>query len=450
MDRQGVDVQVVSPSPSHYYPWAGEELAAWAAQRGEPGHRRARRGRARPAARPRARAAAASAAHRRGARGRRDRARARRRRALVVRGRRRALGRAARAVLDARRGARRDRVPAPVRLQPRRAARPLLPLEHGRSAGRERRRALAPHLLGRARPASEPATRRGARRRLPADVPRSLRPRVAGAARGARMPRAAVVVPATPAVRLARAHPRRTPRARRCRRRRPGAARHRLPVRHGRRRPDRARARGRARGRRRARDPRRGTQPGCSRPSDTWRSAPREDRTVATRRPRRRGLRRRRRRRALPAGPDGRRRARRRARRGARARGRGRRRGIRAPRRGRAARPPRAGERARLRGLRGARRGRHRIDRRRESRGRRVVRVPDVLLHEPALHHRRPAPSCARRGPSASTSSSRSAPSSAGSRAPTAATCRPRMPPTTSSGTRSSTTGRPATSRAAR
>ncbi|MFC0681501.1 amidohydrolase family protein [Lysobacter korlensis] len=27
MDVQGVDVQVVSPSPSHYYPWAGERLA---------------------------------------------------------------------------------------------------------------------------------------------------------------------------------------------------------------------------------------------------------------------------------------------------------------------------------------------------------------------------------------------------------------------------------------
>ncbi|GAA2026449.1 amidohydrolase family protein [Agromyces tropicus] len=32
MDRQGVDVQVVSPSPSHYYPWAGEDLAVWAAR----------------------------------------------------------------------------------------------------------------------------------------------------------------------------------------------------------------------------------------------------------------------------------------------------------------------------------------------------------------------------------------------------------------------------------
>lgn len=32
MDAQGVDVQLVSPSPSHYYPWAGEELAVWAAK----------------------------------------------------------------------------------------------------------------------------------------------------------------------------------------------------------------------------------------------------------------------------------------------------------------------------------------------------------------------------------------------------------------------------------
>ncbi|GAA4783185.1 amidohydrolase family protein [Microbacterium gilvum] len=31
MDEQGVAVQWVSPSPSHYYPWAGEELAVFAA-----------------------------------------------------------------------------------------------------------------------------------------------------------------------------------------------------------------------------------------------------------------------------------------------------------------------------------------------------------------------------------------------------------------------------------
>lgn len=31
MDRQGVDLQVVSPSPSHYYPWAGEDLSRWIA-----------------------------------------------------------------------------------------------------------------------------------------------------------------------------------------------------------------------------------------------------------------------------------------------------------------------------------------------------------------------------------------------------------------------------------
>ena len=32
MDATGVDVQVVSPSPSHYYPWAGEDLAVWSAR----------------------------------------------------------------------------------------------------------------------------------------------------------------------------------------------------------------------------------------------------------------------------------------------------------------------------------------------------------------------------------------------------------------------------------
>jgi aminocarboxymuconate-semialdehyde decarboxylase len=32
MDAQGVDVQLVSPSPSHYYPWAGAELADWIAR----------------------------------------------------------------------------------------------------------------------------------------------------------------------------------------------------------------------------------------------------------------------------------------------------------------------------------------------------------------------------------------------------------------------------------
>src|SRR5699024_7607979 len=32
MDDQGVDVQWVSPSPSHYYPWADEDLAVWSAR----------------------------------------------------------------------------------------------------------------------------------------------------------------------------------------------------------------------------------------------------------------------------------------------------------------------------------------------------------------------------------------------------------------------------------
>ncbi|NQX03408.1 amidohydrolase [Rathayibacter sp. VKM Ac-2856] len=32
MDEAGVDVQIVSPSPSHYYPWADAKLAAWSAR----------------------------------------------------------------------------------------------------------------------------------------------------------------------------------------------------------------------------------------------------------------------------------------------------------------------------------------------------------------------------------------------------------------------------------
>jgi aminocarboxymuconate-semialdehyde decarboxylase len=32
MDATGIDVQVVSPSPSHFYPWAGRELADWSAR----------------------------------------------------------------------------------------------------------------------------------------------------------------------------------------------------------------------------------------------------------------------------------------------------------------------------------------------------------------------------------------------------------------------------------
>ncbi|MDQ1129636.1 amidohydrolase family protein [Microbacterium sp. SORGH_AS_0888] len=34
MDRQGVDMQWVSASPNHFYPWADEELAVWAALEG--------------------------------------------------------------------------------------------------------------------------------------------------------------------------------------------------------------------------------------------------------------------------------------------------------------------------------------------------------------------------------------------------------------------------------
>ena len=59
-------------------------------------------------------------------------------------------------------------------------------VEHRGPARRERRGAVAPDLRGRARPASRSQDRRRARRRLPADRDRTLRPRVEGAPRGAR------------------------------------------------------------------------------------------------------------------------------------------------------------------------------------------------------------------------------------------------------------------------
>ena len=127
MDAQGVDRQWVSASPNHFYPWAPEGLAVWAANEAnrlvaahvaQAPDRLTGLGLV-PLQHPRA--------HRRVPRRRRARPRPRGRRDLVVRGRRRAVGPAARAVLGARRRARRGRLPAPVRLQPRRAPRPLLP-----------------------------------------------------------------------------------------------------------------------------------------------------------------------------------------------------------------------------------------------------------------------------------------------------------------------------------
>ena len=66
------------------------------------------------------------------------------------------------------------------------------------------------------------------------------------------------------------------------------------------------------------------------------------------------------------------------------------------------------GQRAGLRRLRGARRRRRAVGRRRARRRCRMVRVPDVLLHQPALAHRHRRRRCARRAPSGSTSNSRS------------------------------------------
>lgn len=156
-------------------------------------HRGAGRGGAEPLPRARSGAAAASGPPGRGAGRCCRRLRPGRGRDLLARARarggahHRAVRRAARAVLGAGRRARCHRLPAPVRLHPRRAARPVLPRQHGGPAGGERCRAVTPDLRGRPRPASRPAAPCRARRRLPADLHPALRPCVGCAPRGARL-----------------------------------------------------------------------------------------------------------------------------------------------------------------------------------------------------------------------------------------------------------------------
>ena len=172
MDGAGVAVQVVSPSPTQYHPWADEALArdiweltnegvaAFCARSPERftglgvvplQHGRLAVGRARPC---------------------RDRLRARRRGDLVARPvtRRRSscrpVGSRAGSVLGEGRGARRRRVPAPARVLARRPPRPVVPVERGRPARRARRRPVPPDLRGRPRPpsracASSPPTAAG-------------------------------------------------------------------------------------------------------------------------------------------------------------------------------------------------------------------------------------------------------------------------------------------------
>ncbi len=106
-------------------------------------------------------------------------------------------------------------------------------VEHGRPARRERRRAVAPDLRGRARPASGSQDRRRARRRLPAVRDRTLRPRVAGAARGAALRARAVDATCARSGSTPSCTTRTRCAPRRGRRRLAGPARQRLPVRHG-------------------------------------------------------------------------------------------------------------------------------------------------------------------------------------------------------------------------
>ena len=195
MDRQGVDVQVVSPSPSHYYPWAGEELAAWAAREANRADRRARGAGAPdrllglglvPLQHPHAHASSALDD------------------AVVERG-------LAGVEISSFAGdvelsderlepfwTRAEELDAIVFLHPfgcsldERLDRYYL----SNTVGQPVENAVAlSHLIFSGVLDRHPGlkTRRRARRRVPAHVPRPLRPRVAGAARGARMPRAAVV-----------------------------------------------------------------------------------------------------------------------------------------------------------------------------------------------------------------------------------------------------------------
>ena len=126
----------------------------------------------------------------------------------------RAVRRAAGAVLGQGRRARRGRLPAPLRLHPRRAAGPVLPGEHRRPAGRERRRAVAPDLRRGPRPAPRRCASLAAHGGgyLPTYLGRSdhawqVRPEARGCAATAEQ------LPAPDLVRLARAHPGRAARA---------------------------------------------------------------------------------------------------------------------------------------------------------------------------------------------------------------------------------------------
>jgi hypothetical protein len=117
---------------------------------------------------------------------------------------------------------------------PRRAPRPVVPVQHRRPAHRERRRALTPDLLRGAGPAPGAEADRRARGRLPAHPHRPLRPRLVGPlrrGRGLRPP--AQQLPQAPVPRLPRPRPACPAGAYRRGRRGPCAARLRFPLRHG-------------------------------------------------------------------------------------------------------------------------------------------------------------------------------------------------------------------------
>ena len=412
MDAQGVDRQWVSASPNHFYPWAPEGLAVWVANEAnrlvaehvaQAPDRLTGLGLV-PLQHPEPHRSSASTTPCSAAGSRASRSR-------------RSPGDVE--LSDPRLEpfwARADELGAVVFLHPfgcsldERLDRFYLSNTVGQP-DRERRRAVAPDLLGRAGPASGSEDRRRARRRIPARS-RSGAPTARG---GSGPRRGGASTSRRPTCASSGSTPSCTTRAR-CgtSSRSPGgsqvAARQRLPVRHGPRRPGRRHPVGRAARRDHARASSARTPTSCSRPR-----CGHEDRRAGVSsgaETSRRGLRDRRPRRAVPRRADGRGCARA---------------GVWMPRttlsrrslsersepgrparRRPAARTARAGRDPRLRRVRGARRGRER--RRSTARAR---SCPSGTRRRPSTSRTRtpcsaPASRCRRRSPSGSTSSSSS------------------------------------------
>src|ERR1700722_10869084 len=183
MDAMGVDLQLLSPAPNQYYYWAEPDLPP-----DQRTHRLAGGAASRSAAGPGQRSVAAPGTGDRAAQPRRARARLTRRGSVLDDrwpGPRRSP---IRAVLGAGRAARVSGVSASARHLARRAAEPALPVEHHRSAARDRGGAVVPDFRRHAGSLSGRQDPRGPWRRLCRCLYRSFGSRLACAAGRARLP----------------------------------------------------------------------------------------------------------------------------------------------------------------------------------------------------------------------------------------------------------------------